>query len=351
MVGVARVWGGYRVGMGYHFRGQEQAVPEEILQWADPEIWRLAKLVEQIDMSGFLGDYCDDGWGGQPYDPRLMLVSVWWCYQHGTRGPQDIARACREQVSLRVLWARARTPSSATFRRFIGGHSEGWRRVQASSVACCARLGLVDMSVTATDSTPIAAPVALSTVMSAARLTVLIDQTAQDLHEVRRRAAEAADQGMVDDCCQRLRREEMRLPHRLGRLRAAEDLARTRTEEIHDDHPPPERVWARHVADHQQGLTEMIAKQQEAVDAYQAKVTAGDPPRARHPEPHGTIPISGPRSRPWPNVRRNWPRPPPRRPANAEPPGSPRPIPTAGSSKAKTPSCGYWGACSRSPSV
>jgi len=98
--------------------------------------------------------------GGQPYDPRLMLVPGWWCYQHDVRGPEDMARACREWVSLRVVWARDQTPSSGAFRRFIGGHPQGWRRIQASTVACCTRLGLVAMSATATDSTPMAAPAA-----------------------------------------------------------------------------------------------------------------------------------------------------------------------------------------------
>jgi transposase len=278
--------------MGYHFRGQDQAVPEEIRRWADPGIWRLVALVEQIDLSGFLGDYCDDGWGGQPYDPRLMLVSVWWCYQHGVRGPEDIARACREQVSLRVVWARDQTPCSDTFRRFIGGHSEGWRRVHASSVACCARLGLVDMSVTATDSTPVAAPAALPSVVSAVELTVLIDQAEQELARVRQRAAEAGERGLVEECCQTLRRAETRLLTRVARLRAAEDLARARDEEIHDDHPPPQSVWARHVTDHRRGLADMIAKQQAAVEAYQAKVAAGRKPRGpapRAPQDHPYI--------------------------------------------------------------
>ena len=139
--------------MGYHFRGREQAVPEEIRRWADAGVWKLVEVVEQIDVSGFERDYRADGSGGQPYDPRLMLVSVWWCYQHGIRGPQEIARSCREQVSLRMVWGRERVPSAATFRRFIGGHPQGWQRVQVASVALCARAGLVDVTTTATDST------------------------------------------------------------------------------------------------------------------------------------------------------------------------------------------------------
>ncbi|MBT8226895.1 MAG: hypothetical protein HKP61_13200 [Dactylosporangium sp.] len=67
------------------------------------------------------------------------------------------------------------------------------------------------------------------------------------------RAAEAAEQGMVDECCQTLRRAEMRVLDRVGRLRAAERLARDRDEEARKDHSPPESVWARHVEDHRRG--------------------------------------------------------------------------------------------------
>lgn len=42
-------------------------------------------------------------------------------------------------------------------------------------------------------------------------------------------------------------------------------------------------MWARRVADHRRELPEMIEKQQEAVDAYQANVAAGRTPRGPAP--------------------------------------------------------------------
>lgn len=281
----------YQVVMGFRFRGRQRAVPEEIRGWADPAVWKLLDLVEKIDLSGFERDYRADGSGGQPYDPRLMLLSVWWCYQRGIRGPEDIARACREEVTLRMVWERDRTPSAATFRRFIGGHPDGWRLVQAASVACCAEAGLVNLAVTATDSTPLPSPAALLSVRSAAWLTVLIERTRRELDEVRQRAAEASERGLVDECCQKLRRTEARLNNRLGRLTTAEKLARARDREAEGERPRPENVWAQRVDRHRRELAEMVRKQRKAVEVYQARVEAGrkpqgPAPRAPRDHPH-----------------------------------------------------------------
>jgi transposase len=269
--------------MGYHFRGREQAVPEEIRRWADAGVWKLVEVVEQVDVSGFEQDYRADGSGGQPYDPRLMLVSVWWCYQHGVRGPQEIARSCREQVSLRMVWGREQVPSAATFRRFIGGHPQGWQRVQVVSVALCAQAGLVDVTTTATDSTPVDSPAGLSTVESGARLTVAVAQLNERLVALRAEAAQAAQQGCVELLCDKLRRAEARLLNRLARLRAAEAQARARDAQAEAIHPHAEQIWVGRIERHEHTLAQMIARQQQAVEAYQAKVAAGHKPRGGPP--------------------------------------------------------------------
>jgi len=79
-----------------------------------------------VDVSGFVEDWRADGVGGVPYDPRLMLVTVWWCVHRQIRSPQQMARQCRESVSLRMVWRRGRVPSAASLRRFLTGHRTGW---------------------------------------------------------------------------------------------------------------------------------------------------------------------------------------------------------------------------------
>jgi transposase len=178
--------------MGRPFRGVQEPVPERVQAWADPAILDLVALVERLDVTGFEADFRADGVGGLPYDPRLMLVTVLWCYSRQIRSPQEIARACREQVSLRVVWQRDRVPAASTVRRFIGSHRDAWQQVSVSLLAVCARAGLVDVSVTATDSTPLAAPAAITKTLSAARITVRIEQAEQELARLREHLTAAA---------------------------------------------------------------------------------------------------------------------------------------------------------------
>jgi len=261
-------------------------VPEQVRGWADPQIFRLLGLAQRVDVSGFERDYRSDGVGGLPYDPRLMLVTVWWCYQRQWRSPQEMARACREQASLRVVWQRERVPSAACLRRFVQGHRGGWQTVADSLVGVCDRAGLVDVSVTATDSTPVKAPAALSKMLTAPRITTRIDDVRQELQ-----ALHARRQAMVDEAgadvfleqgCGDLIRAEQLLLVRLARLEKAEAAARLRGE---SGPAPvdPVALWQARVDRHATELADMIRCQQQRCDAYQEKVAAGRKPRGPAP--------------------------------------------------------------------
>jgi len=270
------------------YRGVQEPVPERVRAWADPGIFALVDLVERLDVSGIEADYRCDGVGGVPYDPRLMLVTVCWCYRQGLRSPQAMARACREQVSLRVVWQRDRTPSAAALRRFIGRHHDGWQRVSVSLLTVCDQAGLVDVSLTATDSTPMTAPAALSKTIPAARITVLIDHAEQDLAAVRARLSALADDGdltgFVEQGCGPLRRGEQLLLVRLHRLRAAEARARELASQ-HEKTPDAVQCWQARVDKHTTDLAAMTERQHQNVTAYQAKTADGCKPPGPAPRP------------------------------------------------------------------
>lgn len=277
--------------MSRPFRGPELVVPSLVVGWADPEIFRLVELAGRVDVSGFAAGYRADGVGGVPYDPRLMLVTVWWCYQQQIRSPQQIARQCREQVSLRVLWQRERVPSASAVRRFITGHPGGWQAVVVSLLALGERAGVVDVSLTATDSTPVAAPAALSKTKTAPQITVLIAEVEQQLTVLREQLtalAEGDPVGFVEAGCGPLHRAEQLLLVRLARLRAAEDRGRQHGRELaarrRGPHQQRQHLQER-VNKHQADLDAMIAAQQHAVDVYNAKVAAGAKPRGPAPRP------------------------------------------------------------------
>lgn len=266
---------------------------DQVRRWADPEIFRLVDLAGRVDVSGFEDDY--RAGGGVPYDPRLMLVTVWWCHKQGMRGPQDMARACREQVSLRAVWQRDQVPSASALRRFVGEHRQGWQRVSVSLLACCEQGGLVDVSLTATDSTPMAAPAALSRTLSAAQITVVIDETERELAALREQLTDLADEdvaGFVELGCGPLRRAEQLLLVRLQRLRRAEATARDRGAARREQGLARVARCQQRVAKHTADLSVMIDRQTQALAAYQEKVAAGRKPRGpapRPPEQHPNI--------------------------------------------------------------
>ena len=274
--------------MGRHFRGPLEPLPEQVLRWVDPKIFRLVELAGRVDVSGFDEGYRADGRGGVRYDPRLMLVTVWWCHQQGMRGPQDMARACREQVSLRAVWQRDRVPSAAALRRFVGGHPTGWQRVAVSLLTRCDQAGLVDVSLTATDSTPMTAPAALSRSLSAAQITVLIDDTEQQLTALRELLTDLADDDVaafVEHGCGRLRRTEQLLMVRLARLRRAEVKARERAAPAREQQQDRIARYRRRVDKHTADLAAMIDRQNQAVTDHQKKLTAGRKPPGPAPRP------------------------------------------------------------------
>ncbi|WP_433825281.1 hypothetical protein ACQP2E_13915 [Actinoplanes sp. CA-015351] len=238
-------------------------------------------------MSGFEQDYRADGVGGLPYDPRLMLVTVWWCYRRQWRSPQDMARACREQASLRVVWQREQVPSAACLRRFVQGHRRGWQTVADSLIRVSGQAGLVDVSVTATDSTPVIAPAALSKTMTAPLITTRIDAARRELAGLQQRR-----QDMLDDpdlarflehgYAEMIRAEQLLLV-RLRRLEQAEAEARERGRPAAARHDEQITRWQARVDRHTAELAEMTRRQQDKYDTYQARAAAGQPPRGGPP--------------------------------------------------------------------
>jgi transposase len=279
--------------MSYHFRGPQGPLPALMEETAgqDPVLWELLDLVDRLDLSGFERVYRADGSGGQPYDPRLMLVSVWWCYRRGVRSPGAIARDCHTQIPLRVLWGAARTPSRSTVERFIQQHSRGWAQVNIDLLRACDQAGLIDVSTTATDSTPVAAPAALTANRSRARIRLAISENEQALAEVveqvRRHGldARAGDTaGFIEQGCGVLLQQEHRLRRLLARLRTAEAIA-DRRDQDRSARSPPLQALLRRIDNHHRGLAVMTAAQHQACDVYQAKIAAGRKPRGPAPRP------------------------------------------------------------------
>jgi hypothetical protein len=256
-------------------------------------IWRVWDLVDRLDLSLFERAFRVDGSGGVPYDPRLVVTAVVSCYLRGVRAPGRIAADCRDRVELVVVLG-GRTPSEATIRRWVSRHPQAWQRIETGVLAVCAGEGLVEVAVTATDGSPVAANAALSANRSLAWLDRRIGRVREDLAELAEQHEQAVNRldtpggvsAFVAQVCQDGRRREQRLRDRLARLRAARTVAVTRGREQARAKEPDRLSRLQGWVDrHVHTLTAMITTQRARLAARAARDAGGE----RVPGPRPTL--------------------------------------------------------------
>jgi len=250
--------------------------------------------VDALDLSAFDEAYRADGSGGQPYDPRLMVVAILWCIRQGWRSPSEMARMCRRTVVLRD-WFGGRVPGLSTFRRFLLVHARAWRRLFPDVLGLCDQVGLLDPSITATDGTVMGSPGSLRGLVPLWRIRSEIDDIETELEELARANAELAEtladpddlvvERFVDVACDQARREETRLRRRLGALvvadRVGSELAATVGAAGRSD---PECASAR-LARQEETLAVMVAEREAKCAAYARTVEACSHGAGRPPLP------------------------------------------------------------------
>jgi transposase len=256
-------------------------------------IWCVWDLVDQLDLSMFERAFRADNSGGVPYDPRLIVTVVMACYQRGIRSPSRIAADCCDRLDLQVVLG-GRTPSEATIRRWIGRHRQAWQRIETEVLRLCGEAGLVNVAVTATDGSPVAANAALTANRPLAHLDRRITGLRHDLADLARQREQATARldapggiaAFVTEVCDDGRHHEQRLLDRLARLQtaravaAARAAARARTRE-------PDRVaklqgWVDH---HVHTLTQMIAAQRTKLATRAAREARGERVSGSRPTP------------------------------------------------------------------
>lgn len=286
--------------MAYHFLSPQGLLPDHLREALnDPFLQELLALADQLDVSALVVGFREDGSGGHPYDPYLMLVSTLWCYKNGIRQPGRMAEECRSRTQLLALWGAGRTPTASTFRRFVTRHKKAWQGVEAGVLRVCAQAGLVDPGVTATDSSPMDSPASLRANRSLPRIRLRISQTLLELDELALRTEQAFQEldprgdldSLLDQVCGTLVKEEQRLRRRLRRLQQAESIAQKRVEQSANG-PPSTHRWASRVAQREHELQTMIAHQRQRIAEYSDRRASGNtrhgpPPCA--PEHHGHV--------------------------------------------------------------
>ena len=166
--------------MGRHFRKADSAdqgylMPPDARAWLPPRhlAWALLDLAGELDLSEFEARYRADGQGSRPYHPAMMVTLVMYCYCKGIRSSRGIEMATFDDVGARVICANLH-PDHATIARFAGRHEAGLKGLLATSVAACAREGLVSVDVVAGDGTKVKASASMAANVTAIELEAQI---------------------------------------------------------------------------------------------------------------------------------------------------------------------------------
>jgi transposase len=292
--------------MGRHFRkadsaGQGYLMPPDARQWL-PErhlAWALLKLAAELDLAGFEARYRADGQGRAAYDPAMMVTLVMYCYCKGIRSSRGIEMATFDDVGARVICGNLH-PDHATTARFAGRHEQELKALLASSVAACAREGLVSVDVVAGDGTKVKA----SASMAANRTGTELDAEIAALEEViaaevalwveQHLAADAADAAAdsagPQDAGPGAGPGRKRTAQTLARRRQAKERLEAGTAARAEQAGDKERARAARLAGRAAGkeaeATRLFAVAAAKADAYAARAAACPPGR----KPHGGAP-------------------------------------------------------------
>ena len=139
-------------------RGQVLLMPPSLADWVDEDhlVWTVLEAVKRIDLSGFYGAYRANGQGRAAYDPEMMVGLLLYSYARGNRSSRGIERACREDVTYKLITAM-RVPDHSTIAEFRRRHEVAVGELFVDVLALCQEAGLVSVGVIAIDGTKIRA--------------------------------------------------------------------------------------------------------------------------------------------------------------------------------------------------
>lgn len=143
-------------------RDQQFLLPPDLRSWlpADHEVWFVIDVVEQLDLSALEASYRLGAQGRAPVSPTMLLTLLVWGYSRGVVSSRAIERACREDISFRVICAND-VPDHTTIARFRQRHEAVASELFVQVLALCGRAGLVSLGVVAVDGTKMSANAAL----------------------------------------------------------------------------------------------------------------------------------------------------------------------------------------------
>jgi len=139
-------------------RGQVLLMPPSLADWVDDDhlVWTVLEAVKKMDLASFYGAYRANGQGRAAYDPEMMVGLLLYSYARGNRSSRGIERACREDVTYKLVTAM-RAPDHSTIAEFRRRHEAAIGELFVEVLALCQEAGLVSVGVIAIDGTKVKA--------------------------------------------------------------------------------------------------------------------------------------------------------------------------------------------------
>jgi transposase len=175
--------------------------------------WRVRRVVDGFDLSGFLAGYRLDGQGAAAYHRQSMLGLVCYCYCTGVRSSRAIEAASYDDVGARVILGNHH-PDHATIARFVARHAEAIKKLLVQTLVVCAREGLVGVELIAGDGTKVKANASMRANATLDELDIDIDRLEGLLAEQVDGWLEEAGRLDAEDAARLARATDTDPPHR-----------------------------------------------------------------------------------------------------------------------------------------
>jgi len=184
----------------------------------------IAEVVDEaLDLSMVYASY-ENASGAPPYDPRMMLKLLLYCYSTGVTSSREMERRCHTDVAARFLSANA-APDYRSISRFRRRHLVALDDLFVQVLRLCFEAGLVRLGRVALDGTKLRASASRHKAMSHDRMQPRIEQLEAEVRSILAEA-EATDLAEDEEFGEDRRGDELppelaRRETRLAKIRAA----------------------------------------------------------------------------------------------------------------------------------
>jgi transposase len=248
-------------------RGQTMLMPPDLTDWVpdDHVVWSILGAVEQMDLREFYGAYRENGQGRAAYEPSMMVALLLYSYARGNRSSRGIERACREDVTYKLITAM-RVPDHSTIAEFRRRHETALGELFTEVLVLCGEAGLVEVGVISIDGTKIRANASRGANRTYEKLVADILKEAEETDRWED-GLFGSDRG--DEVPEHLRTEEgRRAAFQAAKERLAEKAGRDAEPEVAqiEVQPPPPATksgWGRR-AWHREGHKALLRKREQA---------------------------------------------------------------------------------------